>query len=88
MYESLIDGTLGSPGLVDNSFTLLSSPSDFTPYWSVIRSLSLNSFLPWVIDLMHQLITWITSTPLVMTVIAIFFAGFVFSIFARIYHSC
>lgn len=88
MYESLVDGTLGSPGLVDAAFTLSFSPIDFSNYWSVINGLSLRYFIPWVVDLMHQLIFWITSTPLVMAVIAMFFVGFVFSIFLRVYHSC
>lgn len=34
-----------------------------------------------------NLVTWIVNTPLVMAVIAMFFAGFIVSIFFRIFHT-
>lgn len=34
-----------------------------------------------------NLVTWIVGTPLVMAVIGMFFAGFIVSIFFRIFHT-
>lgn len=37
--------------------------------------------------LVTSLVTWIAGTPLVMAVVAMFFAGFIVSIFFRIFHT-
>lgn len=37
--------------------------------------------------MVSSLVTWIVGTPLVMAVIAMFFAGFIVSIFFRIFHT-
>ena len=34
-----------------------------------------------------SLVSWIVSTPLVMAVVAMFFVGFIVSIFFRIFHT-
>lgn len=50
--------------------------SDFTTFFTTFVTANMTS-----------LVTWITSTPLVMAVIAMFFAGFIVSIFFRIFHT-
>lgn len=48
----------------------------------------IRDFLIFSIDLMRSLSVWIRSEPLVLAVVAIFFVGFLFSLFYRIYSSC
>lgn len=43
--------------------------------------------LTWTISSMTSLVTWITGTPLIMAVIALFFVGFILSMFVRAFHS-
>lgn len=45
------------------------------------------TFFTWVTTNMTSLVNWITATPLVMAVIAMFFVGFIVSIFFRIFHT-
>lgn len=82
MYDDLITGVLGSPGLVDAAFSFIPS--------SYFRDISSNvrPFLISCIDLFASLSLWIRSTPLVLAVVSLLFIGFFAGIFFRIYHSC
>lgn len=86
MYEDLVSGGLGSPGLVDAAFgsgLIGAVPSNF--FADLIRNL--RPFFIFVIQLMQSLSLWIRSTPIVLAVIAMLFAGFIVAIFMRVYHS-
>lgn len=45
------------------------------------------TFLTWTTTSMTSLVSWIVDTPLVMAVIAMFFIGFILSMFVRAFHS-
>lgn len=86
MYDDLIAGTLGSPGLLDSAFTLGSIPQP-NVFWSPLR-VAIKTFLTdFFVPLISALGSWVRSTPLVMAVIALFFAGFLVALFFRVYHS-
>lgn len=56
---------------------------------------SFTDFFSWVFvgtgsdghGLVTDLVSWIVGTPLVMAVVAMFFVGFIVSIFFRIFHT-
>lgn len=52
-----------------------------------LLSTNMTPVLTWIISSLTSLVTWITSTNLVMAVAAIFFVGAVVGMFMRIYHS-
>ena len=83
MYEDLVSGSLGSPGLVDGAFFAQVPSNYWGQFWSYLVD-----FYKFVIDLMVSLSTFVRATPLVMAVISIFFVGFIVALFFRIYNSC
>lgn len=52
-----------------------------------LLSTNMTPVLTWIITSLTSLVTWITSTNLVMAVASIFFVGAVVGMFMRIYHS-
>lgn len=84
MYEDLIAGSLGSPGLVDAaSLELRSATPGLNTFVTTILT-----FLRWCLDLFVSFSSFVRSEPLVMAVIALFFVGVICSIFFRVYKSC
>lgn len=86
MYEDLVSGSLGSPGLVDAAFNELLRVSSNEALWASIRTAFYN-FYRFTCDLILVLGSFIRSTPLVMAVISFFFVGFIVALFMRVYHS-
>lgn len=85
MYDDLVSGALGSPGLVDAATSLGATAASYdTQTWIVIRAY-IRQILVFAIDLMQTLSLWIRDTPIVLAVIAILFTGFVVGIFMRVY---
>lgn len=48
---------------------------------------SFTSMLTWAISGMTSVVAFIVSTPLIMSVVGLFFVGFIISLFVRIFHS-
>lgn len=86
MYEDLVSGVLGSPGLVDAAAMLGASGEPVRATTNQIQLIFID-FIKWFFTLLPQFSAWVRSEPLVLAVVAFLVTGFVASIFFRIYHS-
>lgn len=85
MYEDLIMGELGSPGLLNAATGSLVTAVPGSYFSSVLNLFK--QFFDFTWQLVLVLGSWIRSTPIVMAIIAMLFTGFIVACFFRVYQS-